>query len=260
MSRLEENEDLKAEDIKLLVIEDDETFNSTICEIFSLFKFTVTSASNGQAGLDLLQKEKFNIVISDMRMPGLSGFEVLQKVKAKNCEFPKFIAISGFTDYSIAQLYQAGVDGFFPKPFDFNEVKACITRSLVSEFERWAQPQKFSNHLFTLVKRFNLFEEAVKNREIAFGRLGFFLPLQGTLPKTGETIAFDFSFGSPKPELVMKGHGKVSFQVDKSSYQSQAGVGIEILRLEPASLAQIAAYLLKLKPLPSIPNQCPIAD
>lgn len=243
---------MKPKTIKLLIAEDDEVFLKTICDLFSLFHFDVKGVGNGLQAWEEIQKNSFHIVITDLRMPGLSGFELLQKIKKKNAEFPKVIAISGYSDHSLMALHEAGVDGFFAKPFDIAAVKACISKCLVSPSERWSRPYSGASPV-ALAKRFPILEKAAAAGDFLLGREGFFLAGAGYSPKIGEVVSFDFSFGGPKPEAIIRGFGKVAFECDKTG-GSSAGIGIEIMSLEPSSLATVLDLLKKSNSVASIPG------
>ena len=232
--------------------EDDPEFRKTICDLFRLFNFHVSEATDGKEAWQLIQQNPYHIIVSDMKMPNMTGFELLRLVKARNVQFPKFIAISGFTDYSAADLYQAGVDGFFSKPFDASQVRDCINRSLVAASERWAQyhPKKSA---YRLSKRFEKFDDALIRSDFFLGRIGFFMPMALHTPKAGEFVDFEISFGSPKPELEMRGFGQVRFVLEKSKQSLTPGVGVEILQLNKTGINAIMDYISKSNPIATIP-------
>ena len=240
---------MKPEDIKLLIVEDDEELRKTISDVFALYKFNVRSVGDGQAAWELIQGEEFTIIISDMRLPRLSGHALLKKVKTLDPNFPRFIGISGFNDVSLAELYRNGIDGFFAKPFDISEVRKCIQRCLVDIRERWAQPQS-DEGAYPLIKKFPSFAKAVAGGEILFGRLGFFLPRAAHRPNPGEIVKLELTFGNPKVELEFTGLGKVVF---KSRDGAVAGIGVEILQLNPEAIAVVSEYLKKNRPMATIP-------
>lgn len=242
---------MKPEEIKLLIAEDDEDFRNSICDLFSMFHFTVTGAQDGLEAWQLLQKNKYDIVIADMRMPRITGYELLKKIKERDPEFPKVILISGYSDVPISELFASGVDGFFAKPFDVNQVRKCITKALVSPSERWSKDFSYPNS-YRIQRRFSDFDVAIENREILFGRLGFFVPLPAYNPKSGEVVKFDFVFGDRGIE--MSGYGQVAFTIEKSKNNPISGVGIEIIHLNSASIARIYKILETHKPIASIPK------
>ena len=244
---------MKPEEIRLLIAEDDELFRKTICDLFSLFKFDVRGVADGQAAWNEIQNTNFHIVITDIRMPVLSGFDLLLKIKNRNADFPKVIAISGFTDHSTAELYAAGIDGFFIKPFDILKVRQCVSKSLVAPAERWGLPYDGPNP-YMISKRFPNLAQAILRGEIFFGRMGFFLPMAINHAKCGELVGFDLSFGGPKPAVIFKGIGQIMFDSDRAKGAPVTGVGIEIMHLNPEAIIEFAELIKLKKSRASIPD------
>ncbi|MGB7522702.1 MAG: response regulator transcription factor [Spirulinaceae cyanobacterium] len=95
-------------------------------------EFTVKVASNADEAWDLLEKETPDLVISDIMMPKVDGYQFLQKLR----EDPRFAALPvifltarGMTSDRI-QGYQAGCDAYLPKPFDPEELEAIVRNLL----------------------------------------------------------------------------------------------------------------------------------
>lgn len=117
----------------LLVIDD----NAGICQLFHEFLtqegYCVKEASDGLKGLQLVMEEKPKLILLDMRMPGLSGMELLTKL---NLLAPEtiVIAMSAYIDVKdIAAAIQDGVIKYFiTKPFDLFEVRILLN-NLLSE-------------------------------------------------------------------------------------------------------------------------------
>jgi DNA-binding NarL/FixJ family response regulator len=100
--------------------------------------FTVTTAANAQVAWELLQKQKPDLVVSDVMMPQVSGYEFLKQLR----DDPRFqhlpvvfLTARGMTKDRIAG-FRAGVDGYIAKPFDPDELVAVIENLL-----RKAEPQ-----------------------------------------------------------------------------------------------------------------------
>ncbi|WP_456419167.1 response regulator, partial [Thermovibrio sp.] len=69
------------EKCRVLLVEDDRTQRELLTELLEEEGFSVTSASSGERALDLFRKEHYDAVITDVRLPGMSGLELLQKLK-----------------------------------------------------------------------------------------------------------------------------------------------------------------------------------
>ncbi len=86
-------------------------------------------ASDGNSAIRLLQQQEFNIVISDIRMPGMDGIELITSVKARKLSEARFIFLSGFYDFSYAKsAIQCGCCDYIIKPVNKTELLEAIRR------------------------------------------------------------------------------------------------------------------------------------
>ncbi len=97
---------------KILIVDDNPNMSSLLCEMLEVFDYESVRANDGRQALDALAKETFAMVITDMRMPNMSGLELLKEVKDRHPKIP-VVLISG---YSIAEI-EAGSDGLKPDGF-----------------------------------------------------------------------------------------------------------------------------------------------
>jgi len=113
----------------ILVIDDEESMRDSCRQTFSRTN-RVEVAPDGAAGLAMLAKESFDLVILDLKMPGLSGMEVLAKIKQ---EYPQVvvIVITGYaTIESAVEAIKGGAYDFLPKPFTPDALRAIVARAL----------------------------------------------------------------------------------------------------------------------------------
>jgi len=107
-----------AKDIKLLYVEDEESVRKSVRDTLAYFFNYIDVASNGEEGLELYKKSKYDLVISDIRMPKMDGIELTKAIKEINKE--QFIMIVSAHDESnyLIQLVNLGVHSFVSKPID----------------------------------------------------------------------------------------------------------------------------------------------
>ena len=115
---------------RILVVDDEEGIRNFIKEVLELFfSVEVLIASDGQQGLEIFKSNQFDLVISDVVMPGLSGLELLKKIK-KTKSKTKVIIISGYPGgIEIEEFTQAGANGFLQKPFSADDIKKLVENS-----------------------------------------------------------------------------------------------------------------------------------
>jgi len=114
----------------ILVIDDEESMRDSCQQTLSRTANRVEVAPDGVAGLALLAKESFDLVILDLKMPGLSGMEVLAKIRQ---EYPQVvvIVITGYaTIESAVEAIKGGAYDFLPKPFTPDALRAIVARAL----------------------------------------------------------------------------------------------------------------------------------
>jgi C4-dicarboxylate-specific signal transduction histidine kinase len=116
---------------RILLIEDDENVRFSLEEYISDQGHTVITAENGRVGLDLWEKEKPDLILTDLRMPELSGFEVIERVHTQDPELP-IITISGVGVISQAmEALRKGAWDFITKPIlDLEMVDYIIDKCL----------------------------------------------------------------------------------------------------------------------------------
>jgi len=115
---------------KILVVDDEEIVLKSCRKILEGGGYEVFTALSGQEAFDLLKSEPFDIVITDIKMPGIDGMEVLEKVKE---EYPDIlvIIITGYsTVQSAVQAMKLGAFDYIPKPFTPDEVLVVVEKAL----------------------------------------------------------------------------------------------------------------------------------
>jgi len=123
---------------KILVIDDQQSIRKTLREILEYEDFQVDEAEDGQKGLDLVQKNVYDVILSDIKMPKIDGIEFLEKVMVVNPDAP-VIMISGHGNIDTAvEAIKKGAYDYIPKPVDLNRLLVTVRnamerKSLVTE-------------------------------------------------------------------------------------------------------------------------------
>ncbi len=113
----------------ILIIEDDNEINLMISSILENENYTVTKAFSGTEGLLHLDTNKYDMILLDLMLPGLSGEELLDKIRTNN-NIP-IIVISAKIDSSTKiKALKSGADDFVCKPFDIDELLARVESNL----------------------------------------------------------------------------------------------------------------------------------
>lgn len=107
---------------KIIIVEDEEFLRELLTEIFQLEGAAVTEALNGTEALELLKLSKYDIVFSDVRMPGGDGIALMKTIHKEFPDPPRRFLCSGFSDINEDQLKKIGVEKLFAKPFNTDDL------------------------------------------------------------------------------------------------------------------------------------------
>ncbi|HLO26855.1 MAG TPA: response regulator, partial [Geobacteraceae bacterium] len=115
---------------RILFIDDDKAGREIALFNLRGAGYEVTAASDGQEGLSLFSPETIDVVITDVKMPGLSGIEVLRRIKKQAPEIPVLV-ITAFGNVETAvKAMKSGAYDFIGKPFQRNQLLLSVERAL----------------------------------------------------------------------------------------------------------------------------------
>ncbi len=122
------------EEIKILLVEDEKKIADTLSKGLKELNYHVETAYDGKIGLRLFESGSFNLVISDINLPGINGYDLLKTIRSRNQHVPIIMltALSA-TDDKI-EGFDAGADDYLVKPFEFKElvvrIRALLKRTM----------------------------------------------------------------------------------------------------------------------------------
>ncbi len=115
----------------ILVVDDEQDLREILCEELSAFGAKVSMAPSGRVALDLLESDKFDVLISDVRMADGDGITLLTQLKDKVAVKPKIFLCSGYNDITKESARGLGVIEIFSKPFQIDKMVRTIADSLI---------------------------------------------------------------------------------------------------------------------------------
>jgi len=116
---------------RILVIDDDESVRDSLKDLLSVQGYQVAVARDGREGLEVLHRQRFDLVVTDLLMPNVDGIEIIREIRKHDASL-KVLAISGgdhathFLHLNAAQAL--GADDVLKKPFDEESLLAAIRR------------------------------------------------------------------------------------------------------------------------------------
>ena len=119
----------KKSDINVLIVDDDLSVRNTMDEYIANAGFSTLAASSAEEAIELIEKNSFAVVITDIRLPGLGGLELTKVIKQKNGS--DVIVVTGYSDdYSYEEAINIGASDFVIKPVRLEELLLRLRRVL----------------------------------------------------------------------------------------------------------------------------------
>lgn len=125
---------------KLLVVEDDKDLNRTVCAFLNGSGYQAVGCLDVNAAYDALYENTFDLIISDIMMPGIDGYEFARTVRSLNEEIP-ILFMTARDDFASKQRgYRIGIDDYMVKPIDLDElflrIGALLRRAKIASSHR----------------------------------------------------------------------------------------------------------------------------
>jgi two-component system response regulator (stage 0 sporulation protein F) len=118
---------------KVLIVDDQNGIRVLLLEVFSSEGYTTFQASNGKLALEIVRKESPDLVLLDMKIPGMDGLEILKHIKSMNKEI-KVIMMTAYGELDmIKESTELGALMHFTKPFDIDEMLNAVNYQLRDE-------------------------------------------------------------------------------------------------------------------------------
>ncbi|MBR2154536.1 MAG: response regulator [Bacteroidaceae bacterium] len=118
--------------LKVLVVDDVPLNVLLVKKMLSQFGFQILTAENGKVALDLIAKENPDLMLLDLMMPGIDGFEVLRRVRAdeKTAKMPVVILSALNSEADVVKGFQLGANDYINKPIIMEKLLACVAMQI----------------------------------------------------------------------------------------------------------------------------------
>ncbi len=122
--------------MRILVVEDEEKVSRFVSRGLTAERFAVDVARDGKSGWELAETYQYDLIILDLMLPGLTGAEVLNRIRKSKSQVPILILTARDSVSDKVEHFEAGADDYLTKPFAFAEllvrVKALLRRGPVT--------------------------------------------------------------------------------------------------------------------------------
>ncbi|MDD7317798.1 MAG: response regulator transcription factor [Prevotella sp.] len=108
--------------IKVLLVEDESTLAMIIKDTLEAQNFTITVAENGEEGLQALRRERPDVIVADVMMPKIDGFEMIRRVRKTDRLIPVLFLTARSAVNDVVEGFETGADDYLKKPFGMQEL------------------------------------------------------------------------------------------------------------------------------------------
>lgn len=218
-----------------MVVDDEVDLRDIVASELEFMGAQVFQAENIATAQKLLSQHKIDLIVSDIRMPGGTGIDLLVSIKERNVVSPPVILITGFADITVEDAFNKGAEALVNKPFKLDDLIKMVVR-YTSPFD----------------ERFN--EEAEAQKEVVsispnvkFGRGGFTIEIstEGKRYDLGEAVNFKVE--------DFEGVGVCRWLKAVDNHSHRALMGIEFMKLNNPSLQEFKKFYDSELSIPYIP-------
>jgi CheY-like chemotaxis protein len=240
--------DFSWKNFKILIADDEPDMREIFSAWFRNLGCAVSEAADGLAAVELFAQDRFDVVVTDVRMPRLDGIQLIRELRGSSSYTPVIIFVSGFMDLSLADALDLGVESVLSKPCDRRELIMAVQRSLLRRNFVFEQPVPLSPLLPQDCLRED-FPHGIAQSHVALGRGGFSLNSeQRKFVNSSVGFAFTFSEG---PILSLRGWGQLRWC---ENLRQGSRIGVEFLHLEPDCRDAFERWMAEHHPFSFIPK------
>ncbi len=118
---------------RILVVDDEPDIRDVVSEALERAGHDVTAAAEGTSAAQLHHEHQFDMIVSDLRMPGLNGIQLVQAVRADSrCDIPFLLVTASASPQDLSDARRAGVTDVLGKPFGFTELRDKVALMLAA--------------------------------------------------------------------------------------------------------------------------------
>jgi excisionase family DNA binding protein len=115
---------------RVLVVDDEASIRDLLAKTLALAEYDVDVAADGRSALERMRLYPYDLLIADLKMPGMDGLAVIREAKRYKADLPVIIITGYSTEASAIEAVNLGVAGYLPKPFRVPQVLAAAAKAL----------------------------------------------------------------------------------------------------------------------------------
>jgi len=115
---------------KILIVDDEQAVRDLLSKTLTMAEYEVDTASDGRTALERLHSSAYDLLITDLKMPGMDGLSVIREARRQSPDLPVIIITGYSTEASAIEAINLGVTGYLTKPFRLPRILAATARAL----------------------------------------------------------------------------------------------------------------------------------
>jgi excisionase family DNA binding protein len=115
---------------RILVVDDEQAVRDLLAKTFTMADYDVDTASDGPGAIERLRTVTYDLLVTDLKMPGMDGLSVIREARKISAELPVIVITGYSTEASAIEAINLGVSGYLTKPFRLPRILAAAARAL----------------------------------------------------------------------------------------------------------------------------------
>jgi CheY-like chemotaxis protein len=213
---------MRLNEATVLVVDDEKDLREIFGAWLGRQGCRVLTAANGTEALEVLSREKIDVLVSDIRMPIMGGVALVRSIYERKLLIPSIIFVSGYGDVEPREMYGLGVELLMEKPLTRGDLIHALEQSVMGREELWQTPSALPM-THTLERKMASLAAAITSCEFQLGRGGCCFATNTTLEEE-TTIGFAIDF--VEDGLCLRAEGTVRWHEQE---EGRTGVSFDYL-------------------------------
>ena len=220
----------------ILVVDDENDLRDIVASEFDFMGAKVFQAENISVAQKLFEENKIDLIVSDIRMPGGTGIDLLDNLKKKDVENPPVILITGFADITVEDAFDKGAEALMNKPFKLDDLIQQAVRFTSPKADRYIdKPAAVGEISYSSAKTL---DETMKEKDLLIGRGGVSgaFDLKGKRADVGQIYDFSFAFS----DMTLKGTVVCRWSKFLDGAENMTALGLEFQSMDESTLKTLS--------------------
>ncbi|WP_127717930.1 response regulator [Halobacteriovorax sp. HLS] len=234
---------------KVIVVDDNEVMCELLATSLEPYGINITAVTESEKVLELLEVDRYDCIISDIRMPSMDGVELLERIRKTHPIWPFVILISGHHDYDMDDLLNHGAVAFVQKPFKVDELYSLISAYYIDDLVERNRAMLMDKDVL-----YDFSENTIDLSQVSVGAGGIFISFDNSPELRSSVVGNVYDFSLKVSDQINAVQVAAEIVWKKEENIDTPGVGIRFLTMTPQIDSYIKKHISKNKIQSFIPN------